>query len=118
MLQTEPTPATRELVSGFYQTETTDASFVPLPWRGTRETEHVYREVVAHSCRTCHVSRDDGYSFRSAADFLGAASEISSSLCGPDHDMANAEAVLKRFWSGRGRAHAVGFSDIAGSCAP
>ena len=76
ILETNPVPATRELIEGWYggstlPLPTQSSDFVPDGWSGERD---VYRTVIARSCRSCHVSRSaplDFARFDDPVNFLG-----------------------------------------------
>jgi hypothetical protein len=72
VLDTAPTDAIVELVQGWYggaglPSESLCDDFVPSGWAAQPA---LYRDVVAKSCRTCHVSRSSSVlRFRTVADF-------------------------------------------------
>lgn len=67
VLATSPTTATQNLIAGWYAHGGTDQNhgYVPDVWRqaanqpGGQGAETFYREVIATSCRTCHVAMKD-----------------------------------------------------------
>ena len=75
---TEPTAATSSLIDGWYQAggTTLDKNYVPSFWVNKEITEPgaatFYREVIARSCRTCHVAMS-GFDWDSAAPLVGSA---------------------------------------------
>ncbi|MCF6250463.1 MAG: FG-GAP-like repeat-containing protein [Methylococcaceae bacterium] len=61
VLTTDPTPATRELVEGWYGGAglpgSFDGHFVPTGWTFTPEDTTFYKTVIAPYCRACHIQR-------------------------------------------------------------
>jgi hypothetical protein len=114
------TPAVGELLAGLYPAgldavgAASDPDFVPTGWRRSAADESVYRHVVAPYCRSCHVSfvtgaGGDPLDFRDADGWRAAGGVIARVVCDPAerraHGMPNAEAPLRRFWSGPARAY-------------
>ena len=61
VLDTNPTPAARELVEGWYGGAglpgVFDGHFVPAGWVGSAEDTAFYETVLAPYCRACHIQR-------------------------------------------------------------
>ena len=61
VLDTDPTPAARELVEGWYGGAgllgAFDGNFVPVGWTGSTEDSTFYKSVLAPYCRACHIQR-------------------------------------------------------------
>jgi hypothetical protein len=69
---TDPAPAVRELIDGWYRDARTEqnSQFIPSGWS---ENEQLYRRVVKPSCRTCHVAMQGGFNFATLASFTALA---------------------------------------------
>ena len=109
ILETDPTPAARELIDGWYPkgSKAFHGDFVPKGWRDEKQ---LYLRVVRPSCRGCHVSLPNGPNFGSLADFTGRGALIKSHVCGYRngssgarsddvlYSMPNALVTFDRFW--------------------
>jgi hypothetical protein len=62
VLQAGPTAPTSALINGWYATShTLNKSFLPTSWKGRGAVAtSFYQNVVARSCRTCHVAMVSG----------------------------------------------------------
>lgn len=105
ILDTNAGIATRELIEGWYggvglPSPTQNPEFVPSGWVSEPE---LYRDVVAPSCRNCHLTRGGGsIDFDASTDFGNLASLINGPLVfGPSPSgflMPHAERTFERFW--------------------
>ena len=111
--KTEPTTATRELLTGF----DADPAFVPDGWKGSSIEREVYTNAVAVACRGCHSSLESSLDFRTAEGFKNYRTSIAADLC-DSHTMPSAEIPLRRLWTTSARAYLVDYLNITGSCAP
>ena len=118
VLQAGPTTAVSQLIAGWYATShTLNKSYLPTSWkgRGTAATSF-YRNVVARSCRTCHVAMVSGYDFDQYANITpggsfyrgeGASLDVGTTVCGGRqviraHSMPNSLVTFNRFWNSSG----------------
>lgn len=72
-LQGSVTPATVELVQGWYASggDLLDEDYLPASWAAaTPAGKAFYRQVYARSCRTCHVAFAESLNFDHAANLL------------------------------------------------
>jgi hypothetical protein len=142
VLATNPTPAIRELITGWYDPAGTTipagataipasasfhGDFVPRGWRSNSSdrysnhaSEKLYSKVVKPFCRTCHVSQSTPpYDWSRAVDFSGAAGLILDDVCNT-HKMPRAQQTMGHLWNSSARAYLVGMagSSYHGSCKP
>lgn len=117
-------PAIKNLINGWYANDspTQIASFVPVGWSG--DSARLYSEVVAKSCRTCHVAletdpRTKGLSWISFEEFLHRRDDIINAVCG-DIIMPHANITFTNFWRSDRPATFASFSttgwDAVGQC--
>jgi hypothetical protein len=115
----------RELILGWYggtigkpgefPSTTFQGQFVPPGWRNTDSSIQLYRQVIAKSCRTCHISSSStqtapAYTFGMATELtFGNSGKFSNNagralidVC-QQNTMPNAEQTLGLFWQGAGR---------------
>jgi hypothetical protein len=97
ILSTNASDAITTLVNGWYggpglPAGTQNDAFVPIPgWMGHGA---LYLDVVRHSCRSCHSTRDDGLDWNEYFSFHSRAGNI---VCGT-RDMPNAPVTWYNFW--------------------
>jgi hypothetical protein len=91
--------AIAELIDGWYQSNTFDPTFVPAGWKGSAADQTFYSNVVAKSCRTCHVAFDPVVNWAVQSHFLEN-SNFSEGLTCPDNGrvMPNAVMTYVNFW--------------------
>lgn len=118
VLKTNATVGAQELIAGWYSAGGTsvDKNYVPASWRGRDQlTTDFYREVVAKSCRGCHVNMS-AYNF----DHYDNLAVTPYRYVGPDfvytigcnganatyrsHSMPNSLVTFNRFWNSAGTA--------------
>lgn len=114
VLLTNPTPAARELIEGFYGGPglpgSFDSNFVPLEWSWTPESTTFYQTVLAPYCRACHIqrgfpentpnvnTRTTRLDFNSWYDFEGLHNQIGRTVFSRT-TMPMALVTYKKFWS-------------------
>lgn len=102
---TAPSAAIVELLDGWYGPSgnphvapAPDLSFVPPGFVGAAQ-EGLYRDVIAPSCRTCHIARSSGIDFNAyVGDLDGWSGAIADRVCGPNKIMPNAKLTFNNFW--------------------
>lgn len=102
---TAPAAAIGELLDGWYGPlgnplagPAPDLSFVPPGFVGPAESG-LYHDVVAPSCRTCHIARGTGQDFNAYAGELDIRrSAIEYMVCGSGKFMPNARLTFNNFW--------------------
>ena len=120
VLQAGPTAATSALINGWYAaSHTLNKSFLPTSWKGRGAVAtSFYQNVVARSCRTCHVAMVSGYDFDNYANITpggpfyrgeGASFDVGTTVCGGRqvtraHSMPNSLITFNRFWNSSGTA--------------
>ena len=95
------TPAMRELIEGWYggpalPRATQLTTFVPPGWAGQ---EALYQQVVAQSCRGCHVTRAAPLDFARAADLRSQAGLVVQDVFAT-RTMPHSRVTFDRFWRG------------------
>jgi hypothetical protein len=112
VLSTNVNTAESELIHGWYeqqpQTFVQDELFVPLDIMVHPDQRKVYENVIAKSCRTCHIAQRDERSIRdltfsrsSSFSFVGLSNTM---VCGERDElvraytMPNSEVTFNRFW--------------------
>jgi hypothetical protein len=90
-------------------------SDTPATWSASARSAETYRNVIAPSCRGCHMTGTLDFSTEELFRTTGQGAILN--VCGT-HAMPNAEVVVSKFWSGPGRAYLVDFFDVADPCAP
>ncbi len=108
VLHTNPAPAIQELINGWYAggASTQDTSFVPPNWVDGAHPEEaqLYRNVVATSCRTCHVAQQS-FDFSTYAGFASLRGAIQFDVLGASTKlMPHAKVTFANFWR-QGRAN-------------
>lgn len=114
VLLTNPTPAARELVEGFYGGPGMPGSFnshyVPPGWTFTPEDTSFYQAVIAPYCRACHIQRSlpesttnpnartSQMDFNSSEDFYGLSNQLAATVL-TRTTMPLALVTYKKFWS-------------------
>lgn len=120
------TPATQELIEGWYGSPPNfglngpdqNAAFVPTGWSGH---EVLYRQVVKPYCRSCHVALFDGSdsrAFTSFTDFSGLERAIESAVCSNGMDMPHAQVTWQNFFEGPARGYLIGGLNLGTDCGP
>jgi len=121
VLNSGPNIATQELIAGWYANgHVLDKNYVPISWQ-TQSTDAInfYQNVVARSCRGCHVAQIEGYNldhyqnisptgvFRSNRGLA----PVATTVCGPGfvlprlaYSMPNSLVTFDRFWLSAGTA--------------
>jgi hypothetical protein len=100
---TKPAPAISDLVSGWYRSSAVqDNDFIPSDWKGDAQSK-LYKNVVAKSCRTCHVALVSSYSnsvmsWTSYNQFQAEKGRIQSFVCGKNKFMPHAFVTFSNFW--------------------
>jgi hypothetical protein len=115
----------QELLAGWYaSSQTIDPNYLPVSWRGQApEAISFYHDVLARSCRTCHVAMVEGYNFDhfqnirpafggtpEAIFYRGARAnlDVGITVCGGSsqilrsHSMPNSLVTFDRFWLSAG----------------
>jgi hypothetical protein len=121
-----------QLIKGWYGgpgflSPTFQGRFVPTGWRNADDAvdninrRQLYRNVVARSCRTCHISHasdpfTSGLTFGTYDQFSTSAALAYLDVCGT-HQMPNAEQSLKVFWRGSGRPQLLNRLALPKGCA-
>lgn len=126
---TRPAPAITELINGWYagNSRTQITTFVPTGWSASQNIAKLYTDVVAKSCRTCHVAlfktrvpqtpANSTISWRSYAQFEADYNKIQNTyVCGNrSKPMPHTLITFKNFWKGTAPNRIVdalaGFSD-------
>jgi len=115
VLKTAPTPAAQQLIAGWYGSgQVLNKNYVPASWQAQGSTAQTfYKEVIARSCRSCHVAMLEPYNFdhyANAAPFAAnsrlsdAGFDIGANVCGGsaqfarDHMMPNSLVTFNRLW--------------------
>jgi hypothetical protein len=109
VLRTKPSDAIKELITEWYfGSREQNTNFVPINWefspfgtgglkRNPPEVVNLYRQVVATSCRTCHVALTP--SFSSFEEFKRYGPQILNDvLRGQPRTMPHAMTTFKNFW--------------------
>jgi hypothetical protein len=113
VLSAGPTPATVDLIGGWYAggSNTFDENYLPSSWQAFTATNSaapdMYQKAIRPNCRTCHVAFDESYNFDHVANATGAVPEgvMVAPVCGgiivtrPDHSMPNSLVTFNNFWS-------------------
>jgi hypothetical protein len=100
---TKPAAAISDLIHGWYASgDTQNNDFVPLEWKGDAQVK-LYKDVVARSCRTCHVALESSYSnsvmsWASYNQFQAEKGRIQSFVCGRNKFMPHAFVTFSNFW--------------------
>lgn len=120
VLNAGPTLAEQELIAGWYAGGTTlDKNYLPASWQtaanldSTGVTASFYKDVLARSCRSCHVALREEYNFdhyanadpNGANDLLPSPEhDIKVNVCGGSADMirnymmANSLVTFNKLW--------------------
>jgi hypothetical protein len=118
VLNTGPTVAERELIAGWYQSShTLDKNYLPASWQGQGPVAtSFYQNVLARSCRGCHVAMVEGYNFdhyqniygdvnyrgTSAQDLTYVIGCFGANSVFRSHSMPNSLVTFNRFWNSVG----------------
>jgi hypothetical protein len=121
VLRTNPAPAIKDLITGWYADGgSQNRDYIPLGWADSAEHASLYENVVARSCRTCHVALDSYYSnnaisWTSFEQFKAERSQIRRFVCGDHKTMPHAGITFSNFWlsdSGKTPAYLAAFHDV------
>jgi len=119
VLNVNPTVAEQELIAGWYQSShVLDKNYLPPSWQGQGSAaSSFYQDVVARSCRGCHVAMVEGYnwdhfqningtSYRSSfiADLTYTIGCFGGNSVFRSHSMPNSLVTFNRFWNSVGSA--------------
>lgn len=104
VLASQPATAIQNLVNGWYKAGTgvPDLTFAPLEWQDPQVVD-LYRNVVALSCRTCHVALRDDISWRTYDQFRIRQGLIRNFVCRGPRLMPHAKVTYLNFWSSGSR---------------
>jgi hypothetical protein len=101
----QPASAITDLVNGWYagNSSTQISTYVPIGWQASPQKQGLYSNVVAKSCRTCHVAQDSissnsTISWLSYSQFQTKRISIQDYVCGPNKYMPHALITYKNFW--------------------
>jgi len=115
VLHAGPTPAEQDLIGGWYANgHTLDKNYLPLSWQGQGSiATSFYQDVLARSCRSCHVAMMEGYNFDHYQNialgttnnrFSDVGFDMAINVCGGsnqivrDHMMPNSLVTFNRLW--------------------
>lgn len=106
----DPQPAIVDLIDGWYAAAAPaqDSDWTPPAWQTTSPGHtNLYRQVVAQSCRTCHVAfnRDQttfGINWTTWDQFLTYRGSIEPMVCGSSKYMPHALITYRNFWLSTG----------------
>jgi len=119
VLKAGPAPAAVELINGWYQTShVLNKNYLPTSWQNiSTNATSFYTNVLARSCRSCHVNMIEGYNFDHQANITPTGAfyrsvesnlTVGIAVCGNeggvfrDHSMPNSLVTLNRFWDSSG----------------
>jgi hypothetical protein len=118
VLNVNPTVAELELIAGWYQSShTLDKNYLPVSWQGQGPAaSSFYQNVVARSCRGCHVAMVEGYNFDHYANINGDVNYrftfaydltytigcYGANSVFRSHSMPNSLVTFNRFWNSVG----------------
>jgi PKD domain len=94
----------QDLIADWYPTPTSDQvpDHVVAGWTGNILANDLYRDTVARSCRTCHVTNaEPTLRFHAAADFNTNLSSVQLRVC-KQHVMPHARRTHDLFWTSVG----------------
>jgi hypothetical protein len=118
VLNAGPTTAETDLITGWYGLgKVLNKTYLPPSWSGkTAIAKSFYQNVLARSCRTCHVAMVEGYNFDHYANITpegpfyrgeDASLDVGVAVCGGEqvvraHTMPNSLVTFNRFWESSG----------------
>ena len=118
VLNAGPTASETSLINGWYaSSHTLNKSYLPPSWSGQSATaKSFYQNVLARSCRTCHVAMVEGYNFDHYTNITpggpfyrgeDATFDVGTTVCGGrqvvrSHSMPNSLITFNRFWNSAG----------------
>jgi hypothetical protein len=112
-----PQPAIVDIINGWYAgladpaNDPPNMSFTPAAWKDTVAKENLYKQVVAKSCRTCHVAfNSTNVAWSTYSQFQIRRGTIQNYVCGtpgvaagtPDKYMPHALMTYRNFWLSTG----------------
>ncbi len=96
-----------DTIDGFYDmgAGNFDTAWAPGTWQSPASRKALYNNVVAKSCRTCHIAFDPSGSFQSYnwqdyAKFEAMKTDIDPRVCGATKIMPHALITYRNFWLG------------------
>ena len=96
---TQPGPAISEVVAGMYPGATQEENFVVVGWNGDPVYQIMYRDVVARTCRTCHVANSfPDLTFQTAPQAIVRLGNIEQRVCAQGV-MPHAKRTHDIFWT-------------------
>lgn len=108
VLETDPAPAIRDLIQGWYGTDKPrtapgrfEAGYVPDGWSGSADGSEVYHDAFRTSCRICHISRPASVQFDSFERFQLFNSGVRRQVCLVSGGMPATQRTWSIFWGGR-----------------
>ena len=120
VLKAGPTASGTSLINGWYaSSHTLNKNYLPPSWAGQSATaKSFYQNVLARSCRTCHVAMVEGYNFDHYSNITpggpfyrgeDATLDVGTTVCGGQqvmraHSMPNSLITFNRFWNSAGTA--------------
>lgn len=93
-----PKTSIQDLITGWYSGGLPqNGAFVPAGYAGQAS---LYSNVVATSCRTCHIAQPDASStnYKDFATYAKFSFVYSSIVCGPFKQMPHAKVTFENFW--------------------
>ncbi len=124
-------PDASDLINGWYPPRGSGATFqdnfVPDRWAANASDRRLYGQVVAPSCRTCHISHSFETDLAKAAtpnplrfatfdDFKSSIAEFLVCLSHPSFSMPNAEQTSNIFWQSQARGQLLDGLDSPSPC--
>jgi hypothetical protein len=109
--KTKPSPAISELIKGWYAKPNVpfDADFVPTGWQTTHPA--LYLNVVAKSCRTCHVALKGNIEWKTYEELQLKYNKVQDLVCeGNSRPMPHAKVTYNNFWSSASPAFLASFT--------
>jgi hypothetical protein len=110
--KSQPAPAISELIKGWYAKPNIpfDADFFPIGWQTHSD---LYLNVVAKSCRTCHVALRGNIEWKTYQELKDANDfgDVQDLVCGANRrPMPHAKITYNNFWSSPSPAFLASFS--------
>jgi hypothetical protein len=104
VVTTKPAHAIQDLIANWYKNgNVQDTTWVPPGWKDAPK-EGLYRDVVAKSCRTCHIALSNdtsrfGLNWTSFDQFKQYRPRIKQDIYGEPKSMPHAKITYENFWS-------------------